>query len=157
MTASRISPGCSLVTITFIAPASAVPSAFTVLGSYALNGNYGSVANATITGGSGLYQATFTTCSTEFYRIVGAVGPVTAPTITGITATQTSPGCAVLTINFVAPGNPASSAFTLLGAADLNGPYAAAAGATITGGSGIYQATLTTCSTEFFQILQSGQ
>jgi hypothetical protein len=59
-----------------------------------------------------------------------------------------------VTISFTAPGNPAPSAFTLVGSSTLNGAYTAVAGAVITGGSGAYQATFSNCSTGFFKIEQ---
>ncbi len=89
-----------------------------------------------------------------------AVAQVTVPTpftITGITASRTTPGCAVVAINFTAPGNPAPSAFRLIGSASVNGIYTVVAGATITGGAGTYQATVTNCSTEYYQIEQPAQ
>jgi hypothetical protein len=72
--------------------------------------------------------------------------------ITGITASPTTPGCAIVTITFTAPGNLAPSAFHVIGSATVNGVYGTVSGAIITGGSGTYQATFTNCSTEFYQI-----
>jgi hypothetical protein len=77
--------------------------------------------------------------------------------ITSISAVPTTPGCANVTINFTAPGNPAPSAFTLLGSSALNGHFAPVAGAVMTGGSGAYQATFSNCSTAFYEIEQTGQ
>jgi hypothetical protein len=148
ITASPTTPGCSAVTITFTAPGYPLSSAFTLISSPTVNGTYTAVG-ASITGGSGVYQAAVTNCSTVFYRIKWIVE---APfTITGITASPTGSGCASVTITFTAPGNPLSSAFTLIGSPTVNGTYTAVA-ASITGGSGVYQAAVTNCSTVFYQI-----
>jgi hypothetical protein len=77
--------------------------------------------------------------------------------ITGISAVPTGSGCANVTINFTAPGNPAPTAFTLLGSSALNGTFAAVAGAVITGSAGAYQAAFSNCATEFYKIEQPGQ
>jgi hypothetical protein len=77
--------------------------------------------------------------------------------ITGITATPTAAGCSTVTINFTAPGNPAPSTFRLAGAATVNGGYTPVTGAAITGGSGTYQATTISCSSEYYQIEQPAQ
>jgi hypothetical protein len=84
-----------------------------------------------------------------------AVAQVIVPlpfAITGITASPTTSDCAAVTISFTAPGNPAPSAFTLIGSATVNGTYKAVAGVSITGGSGAYRASFTNCSTKFYQI-----
>jgi hypothetical protein len=153
ISASRTSPGCATVTITFTASGNPAPSAFTLVGSSTINGAYRAVAGVVITGASGVYQATFSNCSTGFFKIVqGTVAGL--PNITGVTASHTSPGCATVTISFTAPGNPAPSAFTLVGSPALNGAYAPVAGAVITGASGAYQAAFSNCSTGFFKIQQ---
>jgi hypothetical protein len=74
--------------------------------------------------------------------------------ISSIAAVPTGSGCANVTIDFTAPGDLAPTAFTLLGSSAVNGPYAAVAGAVITGGPVAYQATFSNCSTEFYQIEQ---
>jgi hypothetical protein len=71
--------------------------------------------------------------------------------ITSISATPTTPGCASVTIKFTNPGTLAPSSFKVYGSASVKGPYAAVA-ATITGGSGTHQATFSNCSTEFYVI-----
>jgi hypothetical protein len=155
ITASRTTPGCATVTITFTAPVNLAPSAFTLIGSSTVNGAYRAVPGAVITGGSGVYQATFSNCSTGFFRIVQGTVPGVL-NITGITASRTTTGCANVTISFTASGNPAPLAFTLVGSPTLNGPYTTVAGAFITGSSGVYQATFSSCSTGFFKIEQPG-
>jgi hypothetical protein len=71
------------------------------------------------------------------------------------TAVSTGPGSASITINFTAPGNPASSAFTIMGSSTVNGTYTAVPGAVVTGSSGSYQATFSVSSSpEFFVIKQ---
>jgi hypothetical protein len=72
--------------------------------------------------------------------------------ITGITASPTSSGCAAVTVTFSAPGNPAPSAFRLVSSHTVNGTYTAVTGATITGGSGAYQASFSNCETAFYKI-----
>jgi hypothetical protein len=80
---------------------------------------------------------------------------VTPFTISSISAVSTGGGCANLTINFVAPGNLPATSFTLLSSSSLNGPFSAATGASITGGAGVYQATVSTCSMEFYEIQET--
>jgi hypothetical protein len=150
ITNSPTTPGCSAVAITFTAPGYPLPSAFTLISSDTVNGTYTAVA-ASITGGLGVYQAAVTNCSTAFYRIKWIVEEPFA--ITGITASPTTPGCSAVTITFTAPGNPLLSAFKLVGSPTVNGTYAAVT-ASITGGSGVYQAAVTNCSTVFYQIME---
>ena len=61
--------GGTQVQINFTGGAADAPSAFTLLSSGTVNGSYGAAAS-TITGGSGLFQATVSlNGSTRFYRI----------------------------------------------------------------------------------------
>jgi hypothetical protein len=147
------SPGCSAITITFTASGNLLPSWFTLLGSPTVNGAYTPVGGASITGSSGTYQFAVTSCSTMFYMIEAQVG-VSPPiiNITGIAAIPSGPGCSAITIPFTASSNLLPSAFTLLGSPTVNGAYAAVGGASITGGSGTYQAAVTNCSTMFYKI-----
>ncbi|MGP8199700.1 MAG: hypothetical protein ACLQU4_09390 [Limisphaerales bacterium] len=149
ITPSPTTPGCSAVTISFIAPGNLPASAFTLIGSTTVNGTYTAV-DASITGDSGSYQATVTSCSTMFYLI--EEHPL-AFAITGITASPTTPGGSAVPINiyFTAPVNPLLSSFTLLGSTNVNGPYTNVS-AYITGGSGSYQAAATNYSTMFYLI-----
>jgi hypothetical protein len=94
--------------------------------------------------------STNTTAAAAQVTVMGAIR------ITGITAVPSTAGCADVTISFTAPGNPAPSAFTLVGSSKLNGTYTPVAGAILTGGSGAYQAAFSNCATEFFQIEQPG-
>jgi hypothetical protein len=149
MTAKSTGAGCANVTITFTSPGNQLPSAFTLVRSPSLKGPFSAVAGVNITGGPGTYQAAFSTCSTGFYEV--ALFP-TLFTITGITAKPTGSGCANVTINFTAPGSPAPTAFSLVSAATLKGPFTAVAGANITGGPSAFQATFSTCSTSFYEI-----
>lgn len=83
-----------------------------------------------------------------------AVAQVVIPTvfkITGITSSPTTPGCATVTISFVAPTEPATS-FRVIGSPTVNGSYTTVSGATITGSAGSYQATFSNCSTMFYMI-----
>jgi hypothetical protein len=91
--------------------------------------------------------------------VAGIVVPGSAPTITitGITSTPTGGGCASVTINFSATGGPSASTFVVKGSSALKGAYATVAGATITGGSGTYQATFSNCLTQFYVIAQPAQ
>jgi len=88
-----------------------------------------------------------------------AVARIVVPTafaITSVTASPGSFGCAIVTITFTAPGNLDPPAFTLMGAATVNGAYTPVAGASVTGGAGVYQATATVCSSaQFFEIGQN--
>ncbi len=149
ITFSPTTPGCATVAITFTALGNPAPAAFTLIGSATVNGTYAAVPGASITGGSGAYQATATICSaTQFFKL-----KQNSFAITRITATPMTSGCATVTLRFTALGNLAPSAFTLLGSATVNGTYAAVPGASITGGSGAYQATATICSgAQFFKL-----
>jgi hypothetical protein len=71
------------------------------------------------------------------------------------TFVSTGPGSGNVTINFTAPGDPAPSVFTLLSSPTLIGTYTPVTGAVITGGSGNYQATFSSTSTQFYEIKQS--
>jgi len=90
--------------------------------------------------------------STNTTAAVVQVNVVTFFTITSITASPTTPGCSTVTINFTAPGSSAPSAFRVIGSPTISGTYSTVAGATITGGSGTYQATFSNCSREFYII-----
>jgi len=83
-------------------------------------------------------------------------GPPGALTITGITAQPTGSGCSTVTITFTASSLPAT-AFTLVGSSALNGTFSAVTGAAISGSAGTYQATFSNCSTQFYEIEQTGQ
>jgi hypothetical protein len=80
------------------------------------------------------------------------IGPPSPPVITGITATPTGGGCALVTITFTAAGNPSSSAFQVVGSSTVNSGFAPVGGAVISGSGGTYQAVLTNCATQFFMI-----
>jgi hypothetical protein len=72
ITAVRTSSGCATVTITFTGPSSLpVGESYKLAGSSTLNGTYTAVTDAVISavGSSGTFQATFSNCSTGFYRI----------------------------------------------------------------------------------------
>jgi hypothetical protein len=153
ITASPTTPGCATVAITFTATGNLAPSAFRLISSPTVKGAYTVVADATIAGGSGAYQATFSNCSTEFDKSE----QVEQPVISGISASPTTSGCATLTITFTAPADLAPSAFKLISSAKVRGPYTAVVDATITGGSGVYQATFSNCSTGFYKIEQAGE
>lgn len=76
-------------------------------------------------------------------------GSPTPPDITSILLNGTN-----VTINFTAGTNDAASAFTLISSATVNGIYTNNA-ASITGGSGSYQATAgTNGSTQFYQLIR---
>ena len=76
-------------------------------------------------------------------------GSPTPPDITSILLNGTN-----VTINFTAGTNDAASAFTLISSATVNGIYTNNA-ASITGGSGTYQATAgTNGSTQFYQLIR---
>jgi hypothetical protein len=147
---SPTTPGCANVTITFTASGNLAPSAFTLVGASDLKGTYSAVSGAVLTGGAGSYQATFSNCSTEFYKIALTLA------ITGLKASPTTSGCATVTITFTAPGSLAPSAFTLVGASDLKGTYSAVSGAVMTGNAGSYKATFSNCSTQFYKIKGPG-
>jgi hypothetical protein len=69
ITAVPTGSGCANVTINFTAPGNLAASAFTLVGSTTVKGTYSAVSGAVITGGSGSYQAAFSNCSTEFYKL----------------------------------------------------------------------------------------
>ena len=71
------------------------------------------------------------------------------PEITGITVSG-----GMVTINFISAASDLASNFTLVSASTVNGIYSPAAGATITGSGGSYQATVATTSDpdQFYRI-----
>jgi hypothetical protein len=69
ITAVPSGSGCASVTITFSATANLPPAAFMLVGAPTLNGPFTPVTRVNITGGSGIYQASFLNCSTEFFEI----------------------------------------------------------------------------------------
>ena len=79
------------------------------------------------------------------------IAPSSSFLISSTAAVATGSGSATVTISFTAPGNPAASSFTVVGAPTLNGIYSPVA-ADITGASGSYQATFTNSTTAFFKI-----
>ncbi len=92
-----------------------------------------------------------TNTTTALAQII--LGAASNFSITSISAVSTGAGSANITINFVASGNPALSAFTLLGSSTLNGTFSAVFTAVFSGSSGAYQVTFsTTSSPEFFKI-----
>lgn len=67
------SPGCANVIITFSATGNPAASQFQLVSASAVSGPYAPVnTGVTITGGSGTYQASFSNCSTQFYKIAEA-------------------------------------------------------------------------------------
>jgi hypothetical protein len=72
--------------------------------------------------------------------------------ITSYSAVPAAGGCSTVTIHFTYPGNLSASSFKLMSSTSVNGAYKAVSGATITGSAGVYQATCTSCSTEYFVI-----
>jgi hypothetical protein len=72
-------------------------------------------------------------------------------TITHITSTPTTSGCATVNIAFTAP-NLSPSAFALKGSPTVNGLYTAVAGAVISGASNAYTATFTNCSNSYYTL-----
>jgi hypothetical protein len=70
ITATPTTPGCASVTITFTGPASLpVSDSFKIVSSDTLNGTYAPVADVVMSGAGGTYTATFSNCSTQFYKI----------------------------------------------------------------------------------------
>jgi hypothetical protein len=72
ITAVPTTSGCATVTITFTGlRALLVSQSYHIVGSPTVNGTYTAVTDAVVSavGTSGTYHATFTNCSTEFYKI----------------------------------------------------------------------------------------
>jgi hypothetical protein len=70
------------------------------------------------------------------------------PEITGITVSN-----AVASVNFISATGDQATNFTLVGSSTINGGYAPATGAAITGTNGSYQATvLTSGALQFYRI-----
>lgn len=118
------------VIINFTGPASAAPSAFTLLRATTAGGPYSSDLSATIIQLSpGVFQATTTKSgANQFYRVklTQSVGTPTRPTITSLGVTNST-----VTINFTGASSDPASAFTLLSAGSAPGPYASIISATI--------------------------
>lgn len=92
--------------------------------------------------------------STNTTTALGQVFLTVPFAITSIAAVPAGGGSYNITINFVAPGNPASSVFTLLGSPTLNATFTPVTGAVITGSSGSYQATLSSSSAAAFYLIE---
>ncbi len=131
------------VTINFTGPASAAPSAFTLLHASTASGPYGSDSSTTITQNSpGVFQATTTkNGATQFYRVklIQATGLPTQPIITSLGITNAN-----ITIKFTGASSDPAGAFTLLRSGAAGGTYTTDGGAAISAISpGVFQATTT--------------
>ena len=133
---TSIGVSAGLVTIRFTGGSSDAASAFLLLSAPLVNGLYSSAPGAIITSSGGSFQATVPVNGPrQFYRIQRLSTSsfrITSLSVAGGTAT----------INFTGSSSDAASAFTLLSSAAANGTYTTAAGATITGSGGAFQATV---------------
>jgi hypothetical protein len=128
------------VTIDFTGAPSDSPLALTLLSSASANGSYSAAAGAVIIQVSpGLFQATVPAKgSMQFYRVL-RLGTVPMQ----ITSLRVASG--TVTIDFTGSAGDSPSALTLLSSASANGPYSAAAGASISQVSpGVFRATVPT-------------
>jgi hypothetical protein len=128
------------VTIDFTGAPSDSPLALTLLSSASANGSYSAAAGAVIIQVSpGLFQATVPAKgSMQFYRVL-RLGTVPMQ----ITSLRVASG--TVTIDFTGSAGDSPSALTLLSSASANGPYSAAAGASISQVSpGVFWATVPT-------------
>jgi hypothetical protein len=130
-----------VVTLAFTAVGNASASAFTVLSSASPDSGYSAAAGATVTGSGGVFQATIPAgTALQFYRIQttgGSPPPSSSLKVTGITATG-----GTVTLAFTSVATDTASMFKVLSSSTVEGAYAIAAGATVTGGNGVFQATV---------------
>ncbi len=148
---TNISISSGMVTLLFVAGAGDPATAFTLQSAPSVTGPYPTAAGASISlVEAGVFMATVPVSGpVRFYRIFrqSTVLPQ-APRITRITV---SGGTATLLFTGAASDPP--SAFTLQSAGAAAGPYANAAGATITGSNGSFQATVPTSGpVQFYRI-----
>ena len=133
---ASIGVSAGLVTIRFTGGSSDAASAFLLLSAPLASGLYSSAAGAIITGSGGSFQATVPVNGPkQFYRIQRL-------STSSLRITSLSVAGGTATINFTGSSSDAASAFTLLSSAAANGTYTTAAGATITGSGGAFQATV---------------
>lgn len=133
---TSIGVSAGTVTIHFTGGSGDPASAFLLLSAAVVNGPYSPAAGAIITGSGGSFQATVPVNGPrQFYRIQRLA---TSP----LHITDLRVAGATVTINFTGSPSDPPSAFTLLGSAAVNGTYSTAAGATITGSGGTFQATV---------------
>jgi hypothetical protein len=76
------------------------------------------------------------------------------PAISSVSAVPATSGYVTVTLAFTASGNPALSALSVLGSANVRGAYTTVSGAAITGSAGAYQATFLAPSgtTQYYMI-----
>lgn len=128
---TAISIAGNRVSIDFSAGTNDTASAFGVVGAVNVAGPYSTVSGATIIAvGPGQFKATFAAGGVDqYFRIVRLGG---APPPAPLSFTSISKSGATLVLTFTGNSTDAASAFTLLGAGAVGGPYAALPGAIIT-------------------------
>jgi hypothetical protein len=145
ITSTGVSAGT--VTIYFTGGSGDPAWAFLLLSAPAAGGPYTPAAGAVITGSDGSFKATVAASGPmQFYRIL-RLGTIPLYITNLRVAGET------VTVNFTGSPSDSPSAFTLLSSAAVNGTYATAAGAVITGSGGSFQATVPTNGpTQFYRI-----
>ena len=137
-----------MVIIHFTGGVSDVPASFVLLSASVAAGPYPTAAGATITGGSGSFQAMVPTNGPmQFYRIM-RLGTVP------LQLTRLTVASGMVIIKFTSAPGDSPSAFTLLSSAAAKGTYSTAAGASIIQLSpGVFQATVPTNGpSQFYQL-----
>jgi hypothetical protein len=148
---TNIKVATGVVTLTFTAVGSATASAFTVLGSASPEGGYSAVAGATVTGSAGVFQATFpATGAQQFFRIQTGAAP---PPVSSLKITNIAAAGGTVTLAFTSVATDTASMFTVLNSPTVEGGYSAA-GATVTGGGGVFQATVPATGVKQFYRIQ---
>ncbi|HWX20481.1 MAG TPA: hypothetical protein VN578_11325, partial [Candidatus Binatia bacterium] len=137
---TNITVSAGTVTITFTALPDDSPSSFLVLGAPSVTGPYASV-NASITSlGSGVFRATLpTNGSMQYYKVIRKSSlPPQRPYITALSVSG-----GTVTLNFTGATGDSFTAFTVLGAPAVAGPYSSAPGASVAQVSpGVFRATV---------------
>jgi hypothetical protein len=150
---TNITVSSGTVTIIFTALTTDLPSAFAVMGSSNVLGPY-AVLNATISSLTpGVFKATLpANGSIQFYNVIrkSSLTPQ-APIITGI---RLSGG--MVTINFTGSSNDSFTAFKVVSATTVPGPYSNAPGASVSlVSAGVFRATVPVNGpVQFYRILR---
>ena len=149
---TKISVSGTEVTIDFSAGTNDVATSFSVVGAPSVNGSYVKVPGVIIAPiGPGKFSATFAAGgSDQYYRIVRAGGPPppALPTFTGINASGSN-----VVLTFSGNATDQASAFTLLSAGGVEGPYTAVAVGITEVSPGVFQAVVAkTGAAAFYRI-----
>jgi hypothetical protein len=139
---TKISVIGGLVVIDFTAGSNDVATAFTILAGSSVSGPYSTVTGATITNvAPGQFKATLPAGSSTQYFRISRQG--TAPPPSGLQFTKIATSGNTVVLTFSGDINDPPSAFTVFGAANVNGTYSALPSATVSSVSpGVFQASV---------------